>query len=100
MKIIRKIGLYPLILAITALYISINLKETLNWDSGIAFFGMGAYLVNFLLLVSIACLFDFFYVGLKFKKIKGYWTCFSLISMLITYAFFHTISILIDTNIY
>ncbi|GGI11820.1 hypothetical protein [Gottfriedia solisilvae] len=100
MKIIRKIGLYPLLLAVTALYTSLNLKEMINWDSGIAIFGMGAYLVNFLLLVSLACLFDFFYVGLKNKKIKGYWISFTLISMIIIYTFFYTISILINTNVY
>lgn len=100
MKNIRKIGLYPLILAVTALYISINLKESLNWDSGITFFGMGAYFVIFLLIISIACLFDCFYVCLEGEKIRGYWISFALNSMIIIYAFFHTISVLIDTNVY
>lgn len=100
MKIIRKIGLYPLILAVTALYISINLKESLNWDSGIAFFGMGAYFVIFLLIISIACLFDFFYICLNNEKIRGYWFSFTLNSMIIIYSLFHAISVLIDTNVY
>lgn len=100
MKYLRKMGFYPILFSIIALYLTSKLKESYHWDSGIAFFTLGANFVIFLLIISIACLFDFFYLGLMRQKVKGYWVSFLFNSIFIIYIFFHTISIIIFTTIY
>lgn len=96
--VLRSSGILPLIFGVIAFFVSNNLERMFNWGTRIAWFEWGTYLASFLLIISIICLFDFFYLNLKVKKIRGYWFIFMLNSILIIYTFLHTVSTLISTN--